>query len=121
MAKELVPIVFSYAIWAPLLARSHTEFQCDNLSLVEAINKGNSKDPMVMHLLRCLWFLQALFNIAIIASHITGVQKCFSRCAFQESDIEIFAETLTVFPHAGANSITAGANGIPTEARLDLP
>ena len=26
MAKELVPIVFSCAIWAPLLARSHTEF-----------------------------------------------------------------------------------------------
>ena len=64
-----------FAIWVPLLAWSHTDFQCDNLSLVEAINKGTSKDPMVMHLLRCLWFLQALFNIAIIASHIPGVQN----------------------------------------------
>ena len=73
MAKELVPIVFSCAVWGPWLTRSHTEFQCDNLSLVEDINKGTSKDLMVMHLLRCLWFFQALFNINIRASHIPGV------------------------------------------------
>ena len=55
------------------LTRSHTEFQCDNLSFVEAINKDTSKDPMVMHLQRCLWFFQALFNISIRVSHIPGV------------------------------------------------
>jgi len=75
MAKELVPIIFSCAIWGPLLARTHTEFQCDNLSLVEAIQKGSSKDNMVMHLLRCLWFFQALFDISIHVSHIPGVQN----------------------------------------------
>ena len=120
MAKELVPIMFSCAIWAPLLARSHTEFQSDNLSLVEAINKGTSKDPTVMHLLRCLWFLQALFNIAIIASHIPG-SKMLQLICCPGIRQKISAETLTVFPHAGANSITTGANGIPTEAQLNLP
>ena len=34
---------------------------------------------------------------------------------------EIYAATPTVFPHADANSITTGANDIPTEAQLDLP
>ena len=78
MAKEMVPIVLSCAIWAPWLARAHIEFQCDNRSLVEAIRKGASKDLMVMHLLRCLWFFQALFNITINASHIPGVQPICS-------------------------------------------
>lgn len=75
MAKELVPIIFSCVVWGPLLTRTRVEFQCDNLSLVEAINKGRSKDVMVMHLLRCLWFFQALFDISIHVSHIPGVQN----------------------------------------------
>ena len=73
MAKELVPIVFSCAVWGPLLSKKHTEFHCDNQSLVDAINKGSSKDEMVMHLLRCLWFFTAIFNIRITATHIPGV------------------------------------------------
>ena len=73
MPKELVPIIFSCVIWGPLLARTHTQFQCDNL--VKAIQKGSSKDNMVMHLLRCLWFFQALFDISIHVSHIPGMQN----------------------------------------------
>ena len=63
MAKELVPIIISCAIWAPLLAHKEIQFQCDNQSLVSAINKGSSKDSMVMHLLRCLWFITASFDL----------------------------------------------------------
>ena len=54
MAKELVPIIISCAIWAPLLVHKEIQFQCDNQSLVSAINKGSFKDSMVMHLLRYL-------------------------------------------------------------------
>jgi len=56
MAKELTPIVLSCAIGGPLLPRKILEFKCDNQGLVDAINKGSSKEPVVMHLLRCLWF-----------------------------------------------------------------
>jgi len=76
MAKELVPIIFSCTVWGSLLTKTCVEFQCDNLSLVKAINKGSSKDVMVMHLLRCLWFFQAIFDISIHVSHIPGVQNC---------------------------------------------
>ena len=75
MAKELVPIVISCAIWGPSLTRKRTEFQCDNMSLVTAINKGSAKDTMVMHLLRCLWFFTALFDIDIKATHIPGINN----------------------------------------------
>ena len=73
MAKELVPIVLSCAVWGPLLTKKTTVFQCDNRSVVDAINKGSSKDAMVMHLLRCLWFFTAIFDIQIIVKHIPGV------------------------------------------------
>ena len=72
MAKELVPIVLSCAVWGPLLPRKILEFKCDNQGLVEAINKGSSKEPVVMHLLRCLWFFSAFFEITIRAAHIPG-------------------------------------------------
>ena len=72
MAKELVPIVLSCAIWGPLLPGKSLEFKCDNSSLVDAINKGSSKEPTVMHLLRCLWFFSAFFEITISASHVPG-------------------------------------------------
>ena len=39
-AKELVLIVFSFAVWGPLLTRRNVQLQCDNISLVEAINNA---------------------------------------------------------------------------------
>ena len=73
MAKELIPILFSCVVWGTTLSRRRLEFKCDNLALVEAINKGSSKDKLVMHLLRCLWFFTAYLDISITASHLPGV------------------------------------------------
>ena len=70
MAKELVPIVIGAAVWGPLLSRKRIELQCDNQGLVSAINKRSAKDPIVMHLLHCLWFFTALFDIDATAIHI---------------------------------------------------
>ena len=35
---------------------------CDNSAVVAIINKGDSKEPEAMHLLRCLAFLKAKFS-----------------------------------------------------------
>ena len=70
MTKELVPVIISCAVWGPLLKQRSTEFHCDNQGLVADINKGSSKDAVVMHLLRCLWFFTAVFDIYITATHI---------------------------------------------------
>ena len=73
MTKELLPIVISCAVWGPKLYQKSIELQCDNTGAVSAINKGSSKDKTAMHLLRCLWFFAALFQIRIIATHIPGI------------------------------------------------
>ena len=73
MAKELTPIIFSCVAWGTQLSKHHINFQCDNASLVVAINKGSTKDTFVMHLLRCLWFFTAHLDIFITATHLPGV------------------------------------------------
>ena len=60
----------------PILARCHVLFQCDNNSPVLAVNKGYSKDPVVMHLLRSLWFFVAVFDIKIWVEYIAGISNC---------------------------------------------
>ena len=44
MAKELVPIVLAIAVWSPYLEKNTLLLQCDNLSLVTAINKGACRE-----------------------------------------------------------------------------
>ena len=40
MAKELVPIVLSCAIWGPILAGHGVKFKCDNQGVMDSICKG---------------------------------------------------------------------------------
>ena len=75
MAKELVPIVISCAIWGPILSRKSVLFKCDNTGVVAAIKKGSAREPLVMHLLRTLWFFIAHFDICINIEHIPGVRN----------------------------------------------
>jgi len=72
MAKELVPIVLSCVVWGPLLLGSRVEFRCDNISVVESVSKGSLRKPTVMHLLHCLWFFSAYFDVKVAVSHIPG-------------------------------------------------
>ena len=75
MAKELVPIVLSCAVWGPTLGHKTVLFQCNNTGVVAAIRKGSAKEELVMHLLRSLWFFVAHFDIAINIEHIAGAHN----------------------------------------------
>ena len=72
MAKELLPIVLSCAIWGPVLARQRVLFQCNNSSVVAALQKGSAKDSIVMHLLCCLWFFVAHYDIVLTSNILQG-------------------------------------------------
>ena len=76
MIKELVPIVLACAVWGPQLAQKTVLVQCDNTGVVAAVQKGVSKDQSAMHLLRCLWFFTAHYDIAINIEHIPGESNC---------------------------------------------
>lgn len=65
------------------------------LGLVAAINKGSLSDKTVMHLIRCLWFFTAVFNIRITATHIAGKANNAADM-FSRNQSEKF---LATFPH----------------------
>ena len=49
------------------------ECRCDNMAVVSVVNSGRAKDEVLMHLLRCLFFVAAHLHIHIRASHVPGV------------------------------------------------
>ena len=75
MAKELLPIVISCAVWGPILSRRSVKFQCDNMGVVKAVEKGSSKELVVPHLLRLMWFFVAHYDIDIHIEHIAGAEN----------------------------------------------
>ena len=99
MANELIPILFTCIIWGAQLSKHHVNFQCDNESLVIAINKGSSKHKLVMHLLWCLWFFIAHFNIQITATHLPGTLNITADHLSQGNLTQAFLATPTLLQH----------------------
>ena len=56
--KELLPIVIAAAIWGSRWVGKTIRAQCDNAAIVAVLSSRTSKEVEVMHLLRCLAFLQ---------------------------------------------------------------
>ena len=108
MAKELVPIIFSCIVWGPQLSKQQVNFQCDNLNLVVAINKGSSKDTLVMGLLHCLWFFVACFDITISTTHLPGVTNVTADCLSRNNVLQAFQAmpTLSMQPSLLPTPIT---------------
>ena len=86
---ELLSILHSVNIWQKELSSSAIELQSDCKPVVEAINKGYSKEPSLHHLLRLLFFVTSLNSIFISCSHIPGVDNkqadALSRAACKNS------------------------------------
>ena len=71
--KELLPIVMSAAAWGRFWrGKSVVRIYSDNMVVVYAINKRSVRCPMLMHLLRALFFIEAHFSL-LRAEHIAGV------------------------------------------------
>ena len=89
MAKEMVPIVLSCVVWRQQLSQKTVLLQCDNMGVIAVVKKGSSKEAPVMHLLRCLWFFVAQYNINLCIEHIAGISNkaadhmsCFNMKSF---------------------------------------
>ena len=71
-AKELLPIILALVVWGKQWAGKRVECLCNNMSVVAVLNAGRSKDKTLMHLLRCMFFITALHEVRIHASHLPG-------------------------------------------------
>ena len=73
--KELLPIVWGLSIWGAKWRNKTVTVYCDNQGTVAVVNAGYSKIPRIMHVLRCLFFIRARFNIELLALHIPGTSN----------------------------------------------
>ncbi|KAL5477312.1 hypothetical protein EMCRGX_G024096 [Ephydatia muelleri] len=71
--KEMVPVMWGCFVWGSEWVRGVVQWSCDNLAVVEVINRGCSKDEHLAHLLRCIHFAEAKFNFTLVARHVEGV------------------------------------------------
>ena len=71
-AKELLPVVVAVVVWGWKWTGRVVLCRCDNQAVVSVIRGGYCKDPAMAHMLRCLFFAEAMFSVRLVARHIPG-------------------------------------------------
>ena len=73
--KELTPIVMAVAVWGAKWKGCMILLRSDNMATVNIINSRTSHNGEAMHLMRCLAFIQARWQVSVAAKHIPGVHN----------------------------------------------
>ena len=70
---DLFLIVIVTAVWGPLWKGSPIIGHCNNATVVAQINKQHDCDLWASYMLRCLAFLQAIYDCGVKTIHVAGV------------------------------------------------
>ncbi|XP_063054526.1 uncharacterized protein LOC134448797 [Engraulis encrasicolus] len=85
---EMYPIVVACVLWGSSWCRKRIVFYCDNEAVVAIINKGRSKCPKLMALVRRLTWQSVMGNFVFSAAHVPGhsnvIADALSRFHLQE-------------------------------------
>ena len=68
--KELIPIILACAAWGRAWQGRQVLCQCDNQVVVACLKSKTSKDKEIMHLLRCLVFVEATHQCFLHPTYI---------------------------------------------------
>ena len=109
--KELLPIIIGAAVWGRNWRGKSVRWLCDNAAAVAIVNSGKSSVERAMHLLRCLVFLLAKFNVNLVGHHIPGVENGAAD-ALSRDRLPLF--------HAQVPKAQPGATPLPAPVRQVL-
>ena len=70
--KELFAGLLACIAWGRGWHGKRIRWLCDNQAAVYAVNNRACRDPNLMHLIRCLFFLEAWYEFEITATHLPG-------------------------------------------------
>ena len=73
--KELYAIVVACNAWGPQWSGKRILFHCDNQTIVQTWERGSSKSPDIMALVRALYRVAAEHNFHVLVSHISGASN----------------------------------------------
>ena len=74
-AKEFFPIIVAAVVWGRFWRGSTVCCYCDNVAVVEVLNRQAAKEELLCHQLRSLFFISAKFDFDIVARHTPGVDN----------------------------------------------
>ena len=73
--KELYPIALACLLWGHLWSGKKLLFHCDNQAVVDIWASGTSRDPLIMHLVRSIFFSAATNHFTVLVTHIVGTNN----------------------------------------------
>ena len=68
--KELLPIILAALIWGRSWHSQTVLSYCDNQAVVSILRSRTCKQPVLMHMLRCLFFVEAAYDFKLVAMHL---------------------------------------------------
>ena len=94
--KELFVILLAAATWGHCWRGRSILFHCDNSAVVDIWNKGSTRQPHIMSLVRSLYFSAAQHEFHVAVQHIPGINNSIADALsrFQEKKFRHLA------PHA---------------------
>ena len=105
---ELYPIVLALYLWGFMLKNKCILFMCDNMSVVEVINKHTTRDSSLLTLIQHFVVLCMHFNINFRSKHIPGklnvVADALSRLQFTRA--KTLQPQLEIMSHSVPEELT---------------
>ena len=87
---EILNILVACKIFSQQWANAHIHVKCDNMAVVEVLNKGKTRDHTLGIIARNIWLITAMFNIKLTVSHIPGkdnvIADLLSRWTYERVD-----------------------------------
>ena len=79
--KEVLALEPAVQRWGPLWRNRHIYVHCDNQSAVHIINKGTSRNSLVLESLRRVFWISTLFNFRLRAVYYPGCRNILADAA----------------------------------------
>ena len=99
--KEMLPIIMAAATWGAQWHSQLVACYCDNQAVVATLATRSSKEERLAHLLRCLFYFEALFQFELRGIHIPGAQNQAAD-ALSRNRIDVFFQQVPEadpYPH----------------------
>ena len=71
--KELFAVYISAAVWGKKRRGRHIRAHCNNEAVVYMMGSRASRNPDLLHLLRCLFFIEEQGGFSLSVVHIVGI------------------------------------------------
>ena len=99
-------MVVACIVWGRNWRGQVVHVHSDNEAVVAVVNAGYSKDPQMMHLIRCLFFVLATWDISLYACHIPGVLNIVADAISRDNIPLLFSKV----PDADRNAVPIPAD-----------